>query len=132
MALRHAVPVSVVSNSFLRVPPHKLINRIRVSAGFDAADDYIAERANMDSIVITSDILLAERCVKQGAYVLAPNGKPWDQENIGSAVAMRNLMADLRAGAVSDNIGGPAPFGPADRSRFLQVLHQYIELYKRR
>lgn len=131
VALRHGVPVTVVANSFLRVPPHDLIKRIIVSDSFDAADDYIAERAGTQTVVITSDILLADRCVKVGAKVMGSNGKAFTEDNIGSALATRAIMADLRAGAVSENIGGPPPFTPRDRSSFLQNLHETLVIMKR-
>lgn len=120
VAYRHAVPVAVVSNSYFRVPQHPLVEQVVVSDKFDAADDWIAERANAASIVVTADILLAERCVKAGATVLSPTGKPFTANSIGSAVATRAIMADLRAGG--DIVGGPAPFAKADRSRFLSAL----------
>lgn len=126
VALRHKVPVTVVSNQFLRVLPHDLIKRIIVSDAFDAADDYIAERAMPGVIVITADILLADRCLKAGAIVLGHNGNPFTDDSIGAAIATRAIMADLRAGAGSENIGGPPPFSSADRSRFLQSLHEAI------
>ena len=131
VARRHNVPVTVVSNSFLRVPKEPLINFIAVSDSFDAADDYIAERAGLKTIVITSDILLAERCLKSGANVLAPNGKPFTSDSIGGAIATRAIMADLRAGAEMPNIGGPPPFIPKDRSKFLESLHTALEKMKR-
>lgn len=131
VARRHNVPVTVVSNSFLRVPREPLINFIAVSDSFDAADDYIAENCDARSIVITSDILLAERCLKEDAQVLAPTGKPFTKDSIGGAIATRAIMADLRAGADMPNIGGPAPFSPKDRSKFLEVLHVSLERLKR-
>jgi uncharacterized protein YaiI (UPF0178 family) len=92
-----------------------------VSDAFDAADDWIAEKAGPKTAVITADILLADRCVKAGAAVIAPNGKPFTSASIGGAIATRAIMADLRVAA--DGItGGPAPFAKADRSRFLQAL----------
>ena len=131
VARRHNVPVTVVSNSFLRVPKEPLINFIAVSDSFDAADDYITERAGLKTIVITSDILLAERCLKSGANVLAPNGKPFTSDSIGGAIATRAIMFDLRAGAEMPNIGGPPPFTPKDRSKFLESLHTALEKMKR-
>ncbi len=136
VALRHNVSVVVVSNSFLRVMQHPLISRIIVNDSFDAADDYIAERADTSSIVITSDILLAERCLNGGALTIAPNGKLFTNDSIGSAIAVRAIMVDLRAGtggknAGSENIGGPPPFTGADRSKFLQVLHESVVRLKR-
>jgi len=120
VALRHGAAVTIVSNSAMRVPAHPLIGRIVVGDGFDAADDWIAERAGPRSVVVTSDILLADRCLKAGAVVIGANGKAFTTASIGSAIAVRAIMADLRAGG--DVIGGPAPFGKADRSRFLQAL----------
>ena len=125
VAWRRAVAVSVVSNSAFRVPEHPLIERIVVSDGFDAADDWIAERADAASVVITGDILLADRCLKAGATVIAHNGRAFTSASIGSAIATRAIMADLRVGA--DGItGGPAPFAKADRSRFLQALDEAL------
>ena len=125
VAWRHEVPVRIVANSHLRVPDHPLIERVVVSDGFDAADDWIAAQAAPRSIVITADILLADRCLKAGATVLAPTGKPFTSASIGPAIATRAIMADLRAGA--DGItGGPAPFSKADRSNFLQALDREL------
>ncbi|MET0137027.1 MAG: YaiI/YqxD family protein, partial [Sphingobium sp.] len=98
VAFRHEVPVTIVSNSPIRIPAHELLDRVVVSDGFDAADDWIAERADAGSICITADILLADRCLKSGATVIAPNGKPFTQSSIGAAIATRAIMADLRAG----------------------------------
>jgi len=121
VAARHRVPVSVVSNAPFRIPESPLVTRVLVSDAFDAADDWIAERAGPGVIVITGDILLADRCLKAGATVLAHTGKPFTAASIGGALATRAIMADLRAGA--DGIsGGPPPFAKADRSRFLQAL----------
>lgn len=120
VAWRHEVPVRIVSNARLRVPEHPLVERVVVEAGFDAADDWIAEQASPASIVITADILLADRCVKAGATVLSPAGKRLDAANIGSAVATRDLLDHLRVGG--NAIGGPPPFAKADRSRFLSAL----------
>lgn len=118
---RYAAQVIVVSNSPFRIPDSPLIRRVVVDDKFDAADNWIAQEAGPHSVVITGDILLAERCLKAGALVLAHNGKPFDSGSIGGAIATRAIMADLRAGA--DGItGGPAPFSKADRSRFLQAL----------
>ena len=131
VAWRHEVPVKIVSNSFLRVPDHPLIERVTVSDAFDAADDWIAEAAGPHSIVVTSDILLADRALKAGAAVLAPTGKPFTAASIGPAIATRAIMADLRAGA--DGIGGgPPPFTKADRSNFLQALDRELVRLARR
>ena len=125
VAWRRGVAVKVVSNSRLRVPDHALIERVSVGDGFDAADDWIAEAADARSIVITGDILLADRCLKKGAVVIGHNGKPFTEGSIGGAIATRAIMADLRAG--TDGImGGPPPFAKADRSRFLQSLDEAL------
>ena len=120
VAWRREVAVTIVSNQHLRVPDHPLIDRVVVDDGFDAADDWIAERADATTVVVTADILLADRCLKAGATVLSPSGKPFTTSSIGAAVATRAIMADLRAGG--DQIGGPAPFSKTDRSRFLSAL----------
>ena len=120
VAWRRETPVTIVSNSPIRVPAHPLIDRVVVGDAFDAADDWIAERAGPGAVVITADILLADRCLKAGAAVLSPTGKPFTASSIGAAIATRAIMADLRAGG--DQLGGPAPFGKTDRSRFLQAL----------
>jgi uncharacterized protein YaiI (UPF0178 family) len=124
VAFRRNVPVTIVSNSRMRLPEHPLITRMVVSDAFDAADDWIAGVCNRHSVVITADILLADRCLKAGATVIASNGKPFTPNTIGAAVATRAIMADLRAGG--DAIGGPPPFTKADRSRFLQALDEAL------
>ena len=129
VAWRHAVPVTIVSNSPIRVPVHELIERVVVSDGFDAADDWIAERSDARTICVTADILLADRCLKAGATVLAPTGKPFTTSSIGAAIATRAIMADLRAGG--DAIGGPPPFAKTDRSRFLSALDECLVRLKR-
>lgn len=121
VALRRKIPVSLVANSYLRVPAHDLIKSFVVSDSFDAADDWIAARASEKSVVITADILLAGRCLEAGALVIAPNGKPFTPNSIGGAIATRAIMADLRVGA-NAMTGGAAPFSKADRSRFLSAL----------
>lgn len=131
VARRHKLPVSVVSNSWFRVPDDPLIEIVVVSDGFDAADDWIAEQANAQSIVVTADILLADRALKAGSRVLSPKGKPFTENSIGGAIATRAIMADLRAGAVGENIGGPAPFTQKDRSQFLSALDETINSMKR-
>jgi len=132
VAERHDVPVTIVANSFLRVPQHDMFTLVTVSDKFDAADDYIAERANEMAVVITADILLADRCLKAGAKVIAPNGKAFTENSIGSAIATRAILADLRAGVDMPTIGGPPPFEAKDRSSFLSTLHETLEHLKRR
>jgi hypothetical protein len=131
VAWRHEVPATIVSNSHFRVPDHPLIDRVVVGAGFDEADDWIAERAGPETVVVTGDILLADRCLKAGAAVIAPTGKPFTTSSIGAAIATRAIMADLRAGA-GEGIGGPAPFSKTDRSRFLSSLDEALVKLKRR
>jgi len=113
VAFRREVPVKVVSNSWLRVPAHPLIERVVVSGAFDAADDWIAGEADAKTVTVTGDILLADRCLKAGATVIGHNGKPFTSASIGGAIATRAIMADLRAGG--EPVGGPPPFAKADR-----------------
>jgi uncharacterized protein len=131
VAERHAVKgvalkVFVVSNSPIAVPRDMgdLLDRIVVGSGMDEADNWIAERAGAGDIVITADVPLASRCVKAGAEVIAPNGRPFTKDSIGMTLASRNLMDSLRsAGEIT---GGPKPFAPRDRSAFLSALDQAI------
>ena len=129
VAYRYDVPVGIIANSYMRIPRHELIEIKLVSDDMDAADDYIAERANELSVVITADIPLADRCLKAGALVIAPNGRPFTKNSIGNALATRALMADLRSGG--DIVGGPSAFTHADRSRFLSSLDEAIMRLKR-
>lgn len=129
VAERHRVRVFVVANSFLMVPQNPLFERVIVSAGFDAADDWIAERARRGAVVVTADIPLAHRCVSAGADVIGPTGKPFTEASIGMALATRNLMEDLRA--MGDVTGGPRPFSPKDRSAFLSALDLAVVRLKR-
>src|SRR5919198_733405 len=116
--------VFVVTNSPIAVPRHPAIERIVVAAGPDAADDWIAARADAGAIVVTADVPLAARCVKAGAQVIAPTGRAFTQDSIGMALATRNLMDGLRsAGEIT---GGPKPFAARDRSAFLSALDQAI------
>ncbi|MEQ1931195.1 MAG: YaiI/YqxD family protein [Parvularculaceae bacterium] len=126
VAFRRNVAVTIVSNSFIRIPDHPLIDRLAVGDAFDAADDAIAERADETTVVVTGDILLAERCLNKRAAVIASNGKPFTRDSIGGALAARAIMADLRAGANISGAGGPAPFSKTDRSRFLSALDETL------
>lgn len=130
VAIRHGLPVSVVAGNFIRVPQDPLIERVAAGAAQDAADDWIAERARPGDIVVTADIPLASRCVKAGAEVIAPNGKPFSEESIGMTLAMRNLMTDLRSSG--EITGGPKSFSPRDRSAFLSALDRAIRRIQRR
>lgn len=132
VALRHGVPVSVVSNGGIRIPEHPLIRREIVSSAFDAADDFIAEKADAKAIVVTGDILLADRCLKKGAAVIAPTGKPFTTNSIGAAIATRAIMADIRGSGDPTAGGGARPFSNEDRSRFLQALDGGIVAAQRR
>ena len=120
VADRHQCPVHFVSNTRMRLPVGLDVRRVVVSDGFDAADDWIAEHAGAGDIVVTSDIPLAERCLKAGAQVIGVSGKSFDADNIGMGMAMRELSRDLRdMGEISG--AGPA-FSKKDRSRFLEAL----------
>ena len=120
VAERRNAQVFVVSNSFMQIPRAPFIERVIVPAGPDVADDWIAERADGNAVVVTQDLPLADRCVKKGAAVLSPKGQEWTAGNLGSALATRNLMTDLRSANVATS--GPPPFGPRDRSAFLHAL----------
>ena len=124
-----ALKVIVVSNSPIAVPRDDFIERVVVGAGMDVADNWIAERAGPGDIVITADVPLASRGVKVGAAVIAPNGKTFDQDSIGLALATRNLLHDLRGSG--EITGGPKPFTPRDRSEFLSALDRAIVRIKR-
>jgi hypothetical protein len=130
VARRLRVPVAIVADSFIRVPADPLIERIVVGDGFDAADDAIAAAAAAGTVVVTADILLAGRCLEAGATVIAPTGKPFTGNSIGTAIATRAIMADLRAGGAI--VGATAPFSRADRSRFLSALDAALVRLARR
>jgi uncharacterized protein YaiI (UPF0178 family) len=129
VAARHQWAVSVVAGNFIRVPDDPMIERVAAGSGMDAADDWIAARAGKSDIVITADVPLASRCVKAGADVIAPNGKPFSEDSIGMALAVRNLMTDLRSSG--EVTGGPRGFSPRDRSAFLSALDQTIRRIQR-
>src|ERR1700761_3389615 len=129
VATRFGVPVSVVAGQLIRVPQDPLIERIAAGSGMDAADDWIAERARPGDVVVTADVPLASRCVKAGAEVIAPNGKPFSEASIGMTLAVRNLMTDLRSSG--EITGGPKSFSPRDRSTFLSALDQVIRRIQR-
>src|SRR3982074_513840 len=129
VASRHGLPVSVVAGNFIRVPQDPMIERVAAGSGMGGADDWIAERAGKGDIVITSDIPLARRCVKAGAEVIAPNGKPFTEQSIGMTLAVRNLMTDLRSSG--EVTGGTSSFAPGGRSAFLSALDQTIRRIQR-
>jgi hypothetical protein len=125
VAERHGLPVHIVSNSWMRLADSPLINRVIVEDGPDAADDWIANEIGSGDIAVTADIPLAARCLEVGAKVIGPTGKPFTESGIGMALAMRDLMADLRE---TGEVRGTNPsFTRQDRSRFLQALEQAIQ-----
>ncbi len=126
VATRHKVPMALVSNGGLRPSANPLVQIVIVAEGADEADKWIAERCGPGDVVITSDIPLAAKCVEAGARVLRPNGEALTAANIGQQLAMRDLMADLRAANPLGSGGGGKPFGKADRSRFLDALEREL------
>lgn len=129
VAERYKIPVVVVANQYLNIPLNPLISMEVVTGGFDAADDWIFEASKKNDIVITVDILLAERCVKKGVRVLGHKGEEFTEDNIGSAVASRELMQNLRH--MGEMRGGPAPMDKKFRSKYLSTLDQIIQSLKR-
>lgn len=124
VAARYGLKVWVVANQSMRTPREGDVELVVVPGGFDAADDWIAERAGAGDIVISQDIPLAARCLERGAVVLRPNGSRFTEDNIGDALASRELLSQLRdMGTIG---GGPPPFGKKDRSAFLQALDRVI------
>lgn len=124
VAERHGLKTLMVSDGGIRPNPHPLVETVIVPGGTDAADDWIAERIAAGDICVTNDIPLAARCIEAGGLVIRPNGETLDARSIGSVLATRNLMSDLRsAGAIT---GGPAPFSKKDRSRFLDHMERTV------
>lgn len=130
VAGRYGIQVSVVANSRMNLPADENVEQVVVESGFDAADDWIAERVSEGDIVISGDIPLASRCLKQGAQVIDFKGKELTPETIGDAMASRELMAYLRESGITT--GGPPPFEKKDRSRFLHRLDEVIQALRRR
>lgn len=129
VARRYRLKVYLVSNSSMRIPPDESIELIIVHEGFDAADDWIATHITETDIAVTADIPLAARCLKKGARVLDPKGRVFSEDSIGEALATREFTAFLRdMGTIT---GGPPPFEPRDRSRFLQRLDEIIHAIMR-
>ena len=129
VAARYGLGVAFVSNSWMRVPVRDGVTLVVVDDNPDAADNHIAEHAAENDIVVTADIPLASRCIKNGAHVIASNGRIFTDDNIGDALATRNLLSGLReAGSIT---GGPPPFGKKDRARFLQSLDEVVQGVKR-
>jgi uncharacterized protein YaiI (UPF0178 family) len=125
VAKRHALTVHVVANSRLNLPRDPLFKAVMVTGRFDAADDWIVEAVTPEDIAVTSDIPLASRCLKKGARVLDPKGRAFTDDSIGDALASRELSAFLRD--MGEQGGGPKPYTPADRSRFLGALENQIQ-----
>jgi hypothetical protein len=130
VAERYALHVYVVANAFMAVPGSDMIERVIVAEGPDAADDWIAERAGKTDIVVTADIPLAGRCVRQGAAVIGPTGKPFTEDSIGMALATRDLLTDLRSAGATTR--GPSPLTRQDISRFLSALDLAVMRIKRK
>ncbi len=129
VADRHSFTVHMVSNSYMGLPKGRDVRRTIVPGNPDAADDWIAERIQPGDICITADIPLADRCLKVGAGVLGPTGKPFTGDGIGTALAMRDIMAHMRE--IGESKGGGPVFTPKDRSRFLNALEQLIQAHYR-
>ena len=128
VAERHGLPVVFVANAYLGIPRAPRVRMQVVPGAFDAADDWIVGQIRPDDVVVTSDIPLASQCLKKGARVLKPNGQRFTDDNIGNALASRELASELRAYGVG---GGPPPFGPKDRSRFLDALENVVREAKK-
>ena len=129
VAQRHGLRVFVVANSYIATPRAPFIERVAVPAGPDVADDWIAERVKPGDIVVTNDIPLADRTLKAGGQALGATGKAFTTDSIGTALAQRAVMEHLRS--FGEGGGGPKPFGPQDRSRFLQALDTAVQKAKR-
>jgi len=130
VADRYKLSVTLVAGSRMRIPDDARIALKVVDQGLDAADDWIVEHLEADDIVITGDVPLAARCVRKGAYVLGTSGKPFTEDNIGSALATRDLLSGLRE--LGEVTGGPPPFDKRDRSRFLEGLDTAVNEIRRR
>jgi uncharacterized protein YaiI (UPF0178 family) len=124
VARRHALKVVVVANVWLSAPKEPWLDLVVVNDRLDAADDWIAGHAGAGDIVVSGDIPLASRCLKRGARVLGPSGRVFTEDNIGEALAGREIQSHLRETGIAT--GGPAPFGKAERSRFLQRLEELV------
>lgn len=125
VAKRHGLKVFVVANGRLALPRDPLFELVVVSGRFDAADDWIVEQVTAQDITITSDIPLADRCLKKGARVLDPKGRSFTEDSIGDAMASREIAAFLRD--MGEMGGGPKPYTAQDRSRFLNTLENQIQ-----
>ncbi|HSM05413.1 MAG TPA: YaiI/YqxD family protein [Longimicrobiales bacterium] len=131
VAGRYGLHVRVVTARWMRVPsdPGIHLEVVEETGGLDAADDWIVERVGTGDVVVTEDVHLAARCVEKGALALTPRGKEFTSSSVGEAVAMRDLMTNLREAGV--DTGGPAPFQKTDRSNFLQRLDEMVNRVRR-
>lgn len=129
VAERYDLPVTLVANDWMRYPGGGRVKLVVVEKGLDGADDWIVEHVEPDDIVITGDIPLAARCLDAGARVLGHKGRPFTPENVGEALASRQLLKQLREQGVMG--GGPPPFDKRDRSQFLQQLDQMVNVIRR-
>ena len=129
VADRHGLVIHYIANSWMKLPESSLVRRIVVEGGPDVADDWIAEHIAKGDIAVTQDIPLASRCLKKGAKAIGNTGKPFTEQGIGMALAMRDLSQHLRE--TGESRGFNAAFTRADRSRFLQSLEQAIQDIKR-
>ncbi|MCU0596753.1 MAG: YaiI/YqxD family protein [Desulfobacterota bacterium] len=130
VAKRYGLRVTLVAGSWMRVPEEETLSLKVVGEGMNAADDWIVEHVEADDIVITADVPLAARCIEKAAYALGPTGKPFTKDNIGSALATRDLLSALRD--LGEVTGGPPPFANRDRSRFLHQLDEAINTIRRK
>ncbi len=130
VAKRYGLKVILVSNTWIRTPSEEWIDMIVVGDEFDAADDWIVDHIGETDIVISGDIPLAARCLDKSARVLSPRGRVFTEENIGDALATRDLLSQLRDGGTMT--GGAPPFGKRDRSHFLQRLDEIVQATRRR
>jgi uncharacterized protein YaiI (UPF0178 family) len=126
VAARHGLPAYIVSNGGIRPDPNPLVDTVIVPEGADAADRWIAGRIGAGDICVTADVPLAARCIEAGGRAIRPNGEVFTPANIGHALALRDLMADIRAANPLGAGGGARPFGRADRSRFLDALERLV------
>jgi hypothetical protein len=129
VARRYGLEVTLVANSWMRIPDERGLALEVVEDGFDAADDWIVEHVGPADVVVTADVPLASRCLKAGARVIGPTGRPFTTDNIGQAVATRDLLAGIRG--AGEMTGGPPPITKRDRSRFLQQLDEVIQSIRR-
>lgn len=129
VARRYGLEVTLVANAPQRIPEDEGFRLVVVREGLDAADDWIAEHAGAGDIVITADIPLAARCLRQGARVIGTTGRPFTEDNVGDALATREILSELRG--AGEFTSGPPPFEKRDRSRFLQALDTAIQAIRR-